>query len=69
MNREMGLSPHSLSYSCPVPISHTLSVDVKHHERMLMMPELRDCVKGEVAVLGSRSVILIVLVSVDVKQH
>ena len=31
--------------------------------------ELRSCVKDEVAVLGSPSLIVLTMVSVDVKQH
>ena len=38
------------------------------HQRFLSVPELRSCVKVEVAVLGSPSLIVL-MVSVDVKQH
>ena len=44
-----------------------VSVDVKHHV-YLQGSELRSCVKVEVAVLGSPSLVVL-MVSVDVKQH
>ena len=47
---------------------HVAFVDAKHHERSRMRTELRSCVKVEVAVLGSPSLIVL-MVSVDVKQH
>ena len=50
----------------PVPNSPTVSADVKQHWTE-HLTELKSCVKVEVAVLGFQS--LIVLVSVDVKQH
>ena len=45
-------------------------VDVKHHVYFLTpeISELRSCVKEDVDVLGSPSLIVL-LVSVDVKQH
>ena len=47
-------------------------VDVKHHEKkrffFFYITELRSCVDVEVAVLGSPSLIVLI-VSVDVKQH
>ena len=44
-------------------------MDVKHHVYLLnLASELRSCVNVEVAVLGSPSLIVL-LVSVDVKQH
>ena len=47
----------------------TFFVHVKHHESgSLFVSELRSCVKVEVAVLGSPSLIVLT-VSVDVKQH
>ena len=33
VNREVGLGSCSLSHSSPVVLSHTVSVDLKHHER------------------------------------
>ena len=48
----------------PVPNSIMDSVDVKQQRRL----ELRFCVKVEVAVLGSPS-LLVLMVPVDVKQH
>ena len=54
----------------PSLISLVISVDVKHHERRrLEISELRSCVKVEVSVLGSPSLIILNIVSVDVKQH
>ena len=51
----------------PFLISLMVSVAVKHH--VYVVPaELRSCVKVEVAVLGSPSLIIF-KVSVDVKQH
>ena len=46
----------------PVPNKPTVSVDVKQHF-------YRSSVKVEVAVLGSLSLIVLNMVSVDVKQH
>ena len=40
---------------------------VKHNERKNITPELRSCVKVEVAVMGSPSLISL-MVSVNVKQ-
>ena len=45
-----------------------VSVDVKHHVYLSEESEPRSCVKVEVAVLGSPSVIVLML-SVGVKQH
>ena len=44
----------------------TISEDIKHHR--VRHSELRSCVKVEVAVLGSPSLISL-MVSVDVKEH
>ena len=53
----------------PVPNKPTVSVDVKQILNQLRAAtELRCSVKVEVAVLGSPSLIVLV-VSVDVKQH
>ena len=49
-----------------------VSVDVKHHVYLLAYiacSELRSCVKVEVVVLGSPSLIIRLVVSVDVKQY
>ena len=48
-----------------------VSVDVKQHFNyysIAITPELRSCVKAEVAVLGSPSLIVL-MASVDVKQN
>ena len=49
----------------------TVSVDVKQHlnSNSYQMSELRRCVKVEVAVLGCPSLIVLNVISVDVKQH
>ena len=54
----------------PFPNKPSVSVDVKHHVYFTYLStlKLRSCVKIEVAVLGSPSLISLV-VSVDVKQH
>ena len=51
----------------PVPNKPTVSVDVKQHFNFVVS-ELRSCVKVEMSVLGSLSLVSPV-VSVDVKQH
>ena len=45
-----------------------VSVDVKQHVYLLEVTELRNCVKAEVAVLGSPSLISL-MVFVDGKKH
>ena len=45
-----------------------VSVDVKQHFKKFKRSELRSCVKVEVAVLGSPSLIVI-MVAVDLKQY
>ena len=56
----------------PVPNKPTVSVDVKQHFNIIQnstgYSELRSCVKAEVAVLGSPSLISL-MVSVDIKHH
>ena len=49
----------------------TVSVDVKQHlnSNSYQMSELRSCVKVEVAVLGGPSLIVLNVISVDVKQN
>ena len=49
----------------------TVSVDVKQHlnSNSYQMSELRSCVKVEVAVLGCPSLIVLNVISVDVKQN
>ena len=51
----------------PVPSSPTFCVNVKQHRRRSIASELRSCVKEEVDVLGSPSLI-VRTVSVDVKR-
>ena len=53
----------------PVPSKPTVSVMVTVYVKLELKPsELRSCVEVEVAVLGSPSLISL-MVSVDVKQH
>ena len=52
----------------PYLISLVVSVDAKHHVYLGRRSELRSCVKVQVAVLGSSSLISL-MVSVAVKQH
>ena len=48
---------------------HTVSVDIKQHlKKMISISDLRSCVKVEVDVLGSMSLI-VSTISVNVKQH
>ena len=56
VNREVGLGSHSPSQSSPVLISHTVSADVKHHERRRLCAELRRCVNSEVGLTHSSPV-------------
>ena len=45
-------------------------VEVKHHERIRKKNgRVQNCVKVEVAVLGSPSLLIVLLVSVDVNQQ
>ena len=56
----------------PSPISLMVSVDVKQHlkkKTKRVGSEVRSCVKGLVAILGSPSLIVLYVVSVDAKQH
>ena len=69
VNREVGLGSHSLCHFHPSLISRTVSVDVNHRQRRSFGESaLRSCVKVEVAVLGSPSLIVLT-VSVHGKQH
>ena len=47
----------------------TSSTDKVSRDHTRYFPELRSCVKVEVAVQGTPSLIVLVMVSVDVKQH
>ena len=46
-----------------------VSVVVKHHEKRGHQLEFRSCVKEEVAILGSPSLTVRTVSSVEVKQH
>ena len=61
---------HDVYFNTPSPslISLVVSVDVKHHVYCNTSSKLRSCVKVEVAVLGSPT-LLSPVVSVAVKQH
>ena len=68
----IGISSPSLPHF-HTPFSQSLiglivSADVKQHVYITNAAELRSCVKVQVAVLGSPS-LMILTVSVDVKQH